>query len=500
MLKKKSTAIAILIISIGFFVNTSWGALAEPVSPGETEGYALTEQACPTFSWSAAVDAAAYRIEVYELVVEGMSRDQMRQIDPPVMIKMISAPAFSWTPSAGECLARGVSYIWYVQGLNASGHGWWSDGKVFEVESQALTVGQKEAVQEVVKEHLETGCSCETDTAVTALSTSSAESKTTSEISAPMDGTEGAFNTRLGKNAGNTLGADFVSGGQYLTFIGADAGYYNNTGGMNNTFIGSNSGYANTEGDNNTFVGTVAGYNNSGDENTFVGVVSGYNNTTGSYNSFFGSHAGYNSAGNSNTGIGTRAGFSNQTGSGNVFLGYEAGYYSTGSNKLFISNSSTNRPLIFGDFDTAQVAINGSLTMITVSSISDERYKRDIKPLDSPLEKVLHLQGVSYEWKTGEHNGTGFREGRQIGLVAQDAEKVLPELVHTDDKGYKSLAYDKIVAVLIEAIKEQQSELKEKDARIAKLEKESALISARFEELSMRVSAVEKPLKDVAAK
>jgi uncharacterized coiled-coil protein SlyX len=68
----------------------------------------------------------------------------------------------------------------------------------------------------------------------------------------------------------------------------------------------------------------------------------------------------------------------------------------------------------------------------------------------------MHLQGVAFQWDKDKVNGAGYKTGKQIGLIAQEVEKVLPELVHTDSKGYKTLSYDKLVPVLIEAIKEQQ--------------------------------------------
>ena len=93
---------------------------------------------------------------------------------------------------------------------------------------------------------------------------------------------------------------------------------------------------------------------------------------------------------------------------------------------------------------------------------SDLRLKKDIKPLKSALSTVGKLQGKSYRWK-------GNNEP-DIGLIAQELEKVIPELVKTDDKGYKSIVYQKLTAVLIEAVKEQQQEINHLSDRIALLE------------------------------
>ena len=72
---------------------------------------------------------------------------------------------------------------------------------------------------------------------------------------------------------------------------------------------------------------------------------------------------------------------------------------------------------------------------------------------------MLQLQGVSYLWRTEEFPQNGFTEGRQIGLIAQELEKVLPELVNTDNEGYKSVSYDKLTAILIEDVKKQQEQI-----------------------------------------
>ena len=96
--------------------------------------------------------------------------------------------------------------------------------------------------------------------------------------------------------------------------------------------------------------------------NTFYGLTAGASNTTGSQNTFLGNSSGYsNTAGSQNTFLGCYAGVYNTTGNGNVCLGYFAGYYETDSNKLYIDNSDTASPLIYGEFDNDILAINGKL-------------------------------------------------------------------------------------------------------------------------------------------
>lgn len=87
---------------------------------------------------------------------------------------------------------------------------------------------------------------------------------------------------------------------------------------------------------------------------------------------------------------------------------------------------------------------------------SDERYKTNITNLEGSLDKIMQLEGVTFNWKKDQYPDMGFDDGSQIGLIAQDVENIFPELVKTNDDGYKALAYDKLTAILIEAIKEQQ--------------------------------------------
>jgi len=319
--------------------------------------------------------------------------------------------------------------------------------------------------------------------------------------------TTGSSNTFMGANAGSlnitgssntfmgTYAGLFNYNGSFNTFMGANAGY-NNITGSGNTFIGDEAGYNNTAGTGNTFMGDLAGYSHTtGGGNTLIGVQAGYNNITGTGNTFMGAAAGYNNTGLYNTFTGSGAGYNNTTGTGNVFLGNGAGYSDTASNKLYIDNCYTlgacDQPLIKGDFAARTLQIDGSLTMVSVATPSDERYKKEIQPLESSLEKVMHLQGVSYEWKKNEVMGAGFKDGRQIGLIAQEVEKVLPELVMTDEKGYKALSYDKLAPVLIEAVKEQQKEIESLRATVNELKTQMIQLVRRSSKPSFDLLAQE---------
>ena len=105
---------------------------------------------------------------------------------------------------------------------------------------------------------------------------------------------------------------------------------------------------------------------------------------------------------------------------------------------------------------------SGGTTVRNGKNSSDIRLKKDIKPLKSALSTLGKLKGKSYRWKDNNEP--------DIGLIAQELEKVIPELVKTDNKGYKSIVYQKLTAVLIEAVKEQQQEINNLSNRIALLE------------------------------
>ena len=115
--------------------------------------------------------------------------------------------------------------------------------------------------------------------------------------------------------------------------------------------------------------------------------------------------------------------------------------------------------------------VNGYTYSVGYYGGSDIRWKKNIMPLENSLENVLKLQGVSYEWRVDEFKEKNFDAGKKLGFIAQEVEKVIPELVNTDNEGYKAVSYEKLTAVLVEAIKEQQKKIAELENRIKMLEK-----------------------------
>ena len=104
--------------------------------------------------------------------------------------------------------------------------------------------------------------------------------------------------------------------------------------------------------------------------------------------------------------------------------------------------------------------VNGSIWANGTTYASDERFKQNISSITSPLQKLLQLNGVEYEMRTDVFHKNNFQQGRQMGLLAQNVEKIIPEAVSEMD-GYKGVDYARLVPLLVESIKAQQQQIDE---------------------------------------
>ena len=122
---------------------------------------------------------------------------------------------------------------------------------------------------------------------------------------------------------------------------------------------------------------------------------------------------------------------------------------------------------------SVKLQVNGDIVANSIAGSSDARFKTNINPIVNPLEKVLKLNGITFDWNTEEFSSRAFSEKRSIGFIAQEVERILPEVVETEKttEGYKSVQYDKIVALLVEAIKEQQKQIQLLQNEIEKIRK-----------------------------
>ncbi len=311
--------------------------------------------------------------------------------------------------------------------------------------------------------------------------------------------TVGSYNTAHGSGAlySNTTGNDNTSSGfNSLAFnsSGSDntaSGFqalYSNTIGNFNTAQGYNSLYANTTGGYNTAVGYLAlPANTTGSYTTAVGSYSLQANTTGGYNTGFGAYslianttgsgntafgyAGLRSmkTGSNNIGFGYQSLYLNSTGSNNIAMGYQGGYYVlSGSNNIEIGSLGA-----FADDNLIRIGTQGTQTKTYIAGISDaqitgaavyvtssgqlgvlassERYKTSIAPLGSDTEKLMQLRPVRFHLKTDPKGAV------QYGLIAEEVDKVYPELVIRDNAGkVQGVRYDELAPMLLNEMQKQQ--------------------------------------------
>lgn len=172
-------------------------------------------------------------------------------------------------------------------------------------------------------------------------------------------------------NAQNVVSnLSLTSGGAGAGDDGGGCAYYGTSAGANstgnwNTFVGYVAGMWNTTGTYNTSIGAnAAGGMSTGSHNISIGYTANNSVYSGSYNVSIGDYSGSSNISQSsksrNTSIGYQSGYAT-SGSGNIFIGYTAGYQASGSNLLYIDNTSTNTPLIWGNFSSNQVKLNGKV-------------------------------------------------------------------------------------------------------------------------------------------
>ena len=145
----------------------------------------------------------------------------------------------------------------------------------------------------------------------------------------------------------------------------------------------------------------------------------------------------------------------------------------------------TNSALSYGSTHTYMLYVSGTIRDKSNTYGSDKRWKKDIVPIKNVLETIDQLKGVNFYWRTDEYPDMNFDKNQHIGVIAQDVEKVYPELVYmADTKGHKSVDYAKLNPVLIEAAKELNDEDK-------KLEEENKLLRKRLYDVRDRISRIE---------
>jgi Chaperone of endosialidase len=358
----------------------------------------------------------------------------------------------------------------------------------------------------------------------------------TQAVIPPPDGGYPGFNTAEGQNAlfnlttgvGNTAVGWFSlwsdTDGSYNTAVGAGTLLFNvgnqSTGeGAQNTAIGTAALLFNTTGTANTATGVTALLNNvegsantangwgalshnngnppDGSANTAVGAGALFSNTTGDSNTAIGENALVsNTTGSGNTAVGVRALDHNTEGNLNIAVGVNAGHdVVTAQNAICIGLNVFGADVgdscfignIFGQTSPsgAAVYVNSNHRLGTLTSSS--RFKDDIKPMERVSEALFALKPVTFHYKK-EIDSAGMQ---QFGLVAEDVERINPNLVVRDKEGKPySVRYEQVNAMLLNEFLKEHKTVQELKATLAQQQKDIATLVAHIKEQDSKIQRV----------
>jgi len=359
-------------------------------------------------------------------------------------------------------------------------------------------------------------------------------------VDPPPDGGYPNQNTAEGDNAlfSLTTGTDNTATG-FQALLNNTTGGLNtatgsgalqsNTTGIENTAIGTSALFSNTTGSLNTATGVSAlGSNTTGNANTATGQGALDLNTTGSHNTAIGFQALFSSRGNFNTAIGagaltsnstannTAIGFNallnNTTGINNIALGFKAGAsLTTGNNNIDIGNvgvASDANTIRLGKVGTQTATLVAGIFGSTVASgvgvivnssgrlgtvLSSARFKEAIKPMDKASETILDLKPVTFRY----NEELDPDKIPQFGLIAEEVEKVNPDLVVRDEEGkIMSVRYEAVNAMLLNEFLKEHCKVQEQER---KLQKQEATIVRQQEDFESKYAKQQKQIETLSA-
>jgi hypothetical protein len=287
----------------------------------------------------------------------------------------------------------------------------------------------------------------------------------------------------------NTAMGDFAQEagtGSYNTSVGVEALEFN-TNGNNNTAIGTQALIFNTSGSNNVAVGSQALY----------GTVTG---NTGSANTAIGESAlNATSSGTNNIALGYQAGMVVTTGNNNIYIGNPGQSGESGGIRIGTTNTASGETLIAGIWGATLPGGQGTEVFVDAggrlgTATSSRRFKEDIKSMAGTSEALYSLRPVTFKYKSAI-DPKGFP---QFGLIAEEVDKVDPDLVVRDDQHHiYTVRYEAVNAMLLneflkqhQKVEEQTAEiktLKEKADKVESLEKQNDSLAARLNELEAAV-------------
>jgi len=305
--------------------------------------------------------------------------------------------------------------------------------------------------------------------------------------------TTGFFNTAIGFA---TLFRNTTGGGN--TANGFQA-LLSNTTGSGNTANGIDALYANTINDNNTATGGGALQSNNGDNNTANGFDALVLNKTGHDNVAEGYWAlEHNTTGSSNIAVGSQAGSNLTTGSNNIDIGAlgSAGE----ANTIRIGKPGTQRKTVIAGIRGVTVASGVGVIVGTTGQlgtvVSSARFKEAIKPMDKASEAILALKPVTFRYK----KELDPDKIPQFGLIAEEVEKVNPELVARDEEGkIMSVRYEAVNVMLLNEFLKEHRKNEEQQATITALRANDAKQEATIAQMRKQIEALTARLQKVSA-
>ena len=364
-----------------------------------------------------------------------------------------------------------------------------------------------------------------------------------------FNNTTGNDNTAIGVVAlvSNTSGSDNTATGVFTLFANTtgslNTGYgvnalANNTTGDQNTATGVNALISNTTADNNTATGfealvlnttgtqnTATGafalvHNSTANNNTADGFQALLNNATGKENTAVGESAFKTANADSNTGVGFQVAFHNTSGARNTAVGHHALLNnSTGSNNIVLgANAGVNLTTGSNNIDIGSVGVGGESNTTRIGTLqtrafikgisgsavtgtavvvnaagqlgvapSSAHFKREIRPMGKESEAILGLKPVSFCYDQ-EIDQEGLA---QFGLVAEEVEKMNPDLVVRDDAGRPyTVRYDQVNAMLLNEFLKAHRKMEKQEAAIARQEKQIEALVTMVKEQAAEIQKV----------
>ncbi len=294
----------------------------------------------------------------------------------------------------------------------------------------------------------------------------------------------GPANTAEGEDALFSL-----YGGDYNTAIGFNA-LYSTQGGEDNTAVGAYALYSTTDGEFNTAIGSSALYSNTtGEDNTAIGSFALGNYRGVGDNTAMGAFALSNlSGGNRNIALGSDAGENLLRGGDNIYIGNPGVGTEVGIIRIGVKGTHVKAFIagINGSSITGTtVVVNSYGRLGTVAS--SQRFKDDIKPMDKASEAILALKPVTFHYKK-EIDPDGIP---QFGLVAEDVEKINPDLVARDPDGKPyTVRYEAVNAMLLNEFLKEHRKVEEQEKTIVELKSGMTALAATVKEQAAQIQKV----------